>query len=689
MTKNSYTRNLVVGTITQSGAPTGGNFALSADAATLDVGENTIVRATASGLNAGTDYRNVLSITTNPSNPDNKVNQEITGVTDLTGNASTQYITTRILYAPNTITYNGTLKIYQLGPPDVEGFREEFLIETRTASVNVGWSAIPTTDFTQNPSWSEANANDGATASLTTTAIANGTPQGSVSYAKKDANQPFTINSTTGAITWERNPGGTARTGTVTVTGTNVVFQPGGASYSEDFTVTQKAGPNVSFSYTPKDATSGAQPVTASHTGTATYSKVSGTGTVNTTTGAVTWTHNEGTADRTTTVRASVTNNGDTRTGDVVATQYGGTEIVSFSYATKNATSGNITPTIDVTPDSILGFRISTGAGASVDGTTGVLTWQARELGTDREVTVELTATKNGDSDIATFIASQLGGVEVDYSYPSAGASGSTVSPVYSTLTSEATLLFSVLSGVGATVDENTGDLTWDELVESENRSVTVRLVATKNGDEDIVDVVATQLSQVVSAAITGSNTANSNEYLTLNGVLNGLAPGVTAVSYTWSVLDGDIFAGQGTNQLTLHWPTLLANITTTVNLTVVDSLDRSFAADTFDISVTYVSANDPNTGGTGSYNLEIKNSSNEVTLRADEVLTRRLSFGEVDATRNITISNVDSTSEVVVSLDLVGSGVYTVTSPTSTSRTVSFDSTVPLGTKYSIALVR
>lgn len=689
VTQNSYTRNLIVGTITQNGAPTGGNFNLSADNATLDAGENTVVRATASGLNAGTDYRNVLSITTNPSNPDNKVNQEITDVTDLTGNASTQYITTRTLYAPATITYNGTLRIYELGPPDAEGFREDFLIETRTASVAVAWSAIPTTAFTQNPSWAEANANADATASLTTTAIANGTPQGFVSYAKKDANQPFTVNSSTGVITWERNPGGTSRTGIVTVTGTNAAFQPGGASYSEDFTVTQKAGPNVSFSYTPKDATSGAQPVTASHTGTATYSKVGGTGSVNTSTGAVTWTHNEGTADRTTTVKATVTNNGDTRTGDVVATQYGGTEIVSFSYTTKNATSGDVTPSIDVTPDSILGFRLSAGVGASVDGTTGVLTWQARELSTDREVIVELTATKNGDSDIATFTALQLGGVEVVYSYPAAGASGATISPVYETTTPGAVFLFSIVSGVGATVDETTGDLTWDELVEAENRSVTVRLLATKNGDEDTIDVVATQVSQVVSASIIGSNTANSNEYLTLNGVLNGLAPGVTATSYSWSVLNGNIFAGQGTNQVTLYWPDLISNGVTTVNLTAIDSLNRSFAASTFSVSVTYVNTNAPITEGTGGYGLEIRNSLEEVVLRADEVMTRSVSSGQVDATREVFILNIDSTSEAVVSLDLVGSGVYTITSPTPTTRTVVFDSTVPIGTKYSIAIVR
>jgi hypothetical protein len=553
----------------------------------------------------------------------------------------------------------------------------------------VAWSAIPTTAFTQNPSWAEANANADATASLTTTAIANGTPQGFVSYAKKDANQPFTVNSSTGVITWERNPGGTSRTGIVTVTGTNAAFQPGGASYSEDFTVTQKAGPNVSFSYTPKDATSGAQPVTASHTGTATYSKVGGTGSVNTSTGAVTWTHNEGTADRTTTVKATVTNNGDTRTGDVVATQYGGTEIVSFSYTTKNATSGDVTPSIDVTPDSILGFRLSAGVGASVDGTTGVLTWQARELSTDREVIVELTATKNGDSDIATFTALQLGGVEVVYSYPAAGASGATISPVYETTTPGAVFLFSIVSGVGATVDETTGDLTWDELVEAENRSVTVRLLATKNGDEDTIDVVATQVSQVVSASIIGSNTANSNEYLTLNGVLNGLAPGVTATSYSWSVLNGNIFAGQGTNQVTLYWPDLISNGVTTVNLTAIDSLNRSFAASTFSVSVTYVNTNAPITEGTGGYGLEIRNSLEEVVLRADEVMTRSVSSGQVDATREVFILNIDSTSEAVVSLDLVGSGVYTITSPTPTTRTVVFDSTVPIGTKYSIAIVR
>ena len=689
VTRNSYTRTLQVGTITQGGAPTGGNFALSADDATLDAGQNTVVRATASGLNAGSDYRNVLSITTSPSNPDNKVNQEITDVTDLTGNATTQYITTRTLNSPATITYNGTLKIYQLGPADSEGFREDFLIETRTASVNVGWSAIPTSDFSQNPVWTQANANNGATATLSTTAIANGTPQGSVSYARKDANQPFTVNSSTGTITWERNPGGSSRTGTVTVTGTNASFQPGGASYSQDFTVTQKAGPDVSFSYTPKDATAGSQPVTASHTGSATYSKVSGTGTVNSSTGAVTWTHNEGTSDRTTTVRATVTNNGDTRTGDVVATQYGGTSIVSFSYATKNATSGNVTPTIDVSPDSTLGFRITSGTGASVDEATGVLTWQARESGTDREVVVELTATKNGDSDVSTFTASQQGGVEVSFSYPSAGASGSTVSPVYSTLTSGATLEFSVLSGTGATVDNTTGDLTWDDWTEETDRTVTVRLTATRNGDEDIVDVVATQISQVVTASINGNNVANSNEYLTLNGVLSGLAQGVTAVSYTWSVVDGDIFSGQGTNQLTLHWPSIIINTNTTVNLTVTDSLSRSFAASTFTVAVTYVGTNDPDTGGTGSYNLEIRNAANEVILKANEVMTRRSAVGEVDASREVTLSNVDTTANVVVNIDLVGSGVYTVTSPTATSRTITFDPSVPVGTKYSLTQVR
>jgi UDP-glucose 6-dehydrogenase len=78
-----------------------------------------------------------------------------------------------------------------------------------------------------------------------------------------------------------------------------------------------------------------------------------------------------------------------------------------------------------------------------------------------------------------------------------------------------------------------------------------------------------------------------------------------------------------------------------------------------------------------------------EVVLRADEVMTRSVSSGQVDATREVFILNIDSTSEAVVSLDLVGSGVYTITSPTPTTRTVVFDSTVPIGTKYSIAIVR
>lgn len=694
VTNNSYARTLQVGTSIQLAPPTGGSFALTPDAGSLNAGQNTIVRATASSLNSGSDYSNRLVITASPSGTDN-IDNTITGVTGLSGTASTQYVTTRTKNAPGSVTYSGTLYISQLSPPDGEGIRIPYVVEIRTASTTVNWSAIPVTDFTTNPTWNQANANASAIGTTSANAVANGLPQGSVSYGVPDANQPFTVNSSTGALTWTRNPGATSRTGLVRVTGTNASFQPGGAAYSQDFVATQKAGPGVSFSYpVDKNALAGNQPVTANHTGTPSYAITSGTGaTINSTTGILTWVKNPGTSDRTVTVTATVTNNGDTRTGTAVATQYGGVSIVSFSYSTKNAASGSVTPSVDVTPDSILGFRISQGVGAFVDVNTGVLSWDAREAGTSRDVSVELTATRNGDTQVLVVVATQQAGVEIlGFSYADKTAPSGAVLPAFTSLTAGATTTYSLTTGSGATIDTNTGALTWEDNLATTNRDVSVTVTASNNGDVDTAVAVATQLSQTVTVAILGDAQKNSNELSVLSAVVSGLATGVEVASYNWTTVGGVLSSGSGTNQVSIDWSGATADLTGAADLTVVDTLGRSISATTFNITVTYVDGNPEITDGTGNYGIEFYNAAGQVTLRGDEVYTRLKQVGTVPASRSITITGVDSTSKIAVAFDDITSGsngFYTVVSPTSTTRTITFGSDIPVGATFNLTIAR
>ena len=695
VTNNSYARTFDVATVTQAAAPAGGNFTILADDDDILAGNTATLRITASGLSAGSDFEYRLTVTEDGTQV---FTNTYTGVTGLNGNTNGQFFTRGPFNVPQTRTYAATLRCFELfDDGEAGGLPVPTLIETRTSTETVTWTAIPPTDFTTNPVWANANANTGATASRTTAAVANGLPLPSISYGTPDANQPFTINATNGNLVWQRNPGNTNRTGTVRVTATNAVFQPGGGTYSEDYTVTQLAGPGVNFSYpVNKDATSGNQPVTANHVGTPTYSITAGTGaTVNSSSGVLTWTANPDITDRTVTVQASVVNNGDTRTGTAIATQCGGVRIDAFSYPDVNAAGGTATPTVDVEPDSVLGFRISSGMGATMlNPTTGVFLWDLQEDDQDRTVTIEVTVTRNGASETRSAIATQLGGTVItSLTYPNQGAPAGSVSPNL-VVTDGSTITYSLLSGsgMGASLDETTGVLTWTANTGNTNRTAQVEVSASRNGDIDTDIGVATQTSQNITANITGPNTANSNEISTFNGVLTGLAEGVTPTNYAWSLVSGTIISGQGTSQIEVDWSGTTMDIIGTINLTVTDSLGRTHAASTHVVAITFVGIAPPPTGGSGGYGIEFLDSSGNVVLRGDEVMTRRAQSGTVPSNRTVSVTGLDSTSRLVITLDItspVANGFYTVTSPTPTTRTVTFGSGIPVGTRYTITVSR
>lgn len=211
------------------------------------------------------------------------------------------------------------------------------------------------------------------------------------------------------------------------------------------------------------------------------------------------------------------------------------TPAITMSYDNAPATGGAVSPTGRITqtktnPDGskeYLNLQLAElenatysveGDGATIDSATGVLTWAANTSSNARTVTVKVTGVLNGQTGNATTTATQESG-EVVYtystplinlSYPVAQAAGGTVSPTgrasqirtgsdgsrvpMSLPLSEAESMKYEISGDGASVDTNTGIVTWSENRTGKVRSAVVTLTAVFNGKQGIATAEAEQL---------------------------------------------------------------------------------------------------------------------------------------------------------------------------------------------------
>lgn len=135
--------------------------------------------------------------------------------------------------------------------------------------------------------------------------------------------------------------------------------------------------------------------------------------------------------------------------------EYGSLSISSFSYSSVNASGGTSTPTIGsivqsisytsgatdsetVTSASKSYAILSSVSGASINTTSGAVTWTSNESTSSRTVTVRLTISANGKTVTKDATCMQNAGVKtyssvnVNLSYPIIAASGDTVYPIIS-----------------------------------------------------------------------------------------------------------------------------------------------------------------------------------------------------------------------------------------------------------------
>lgn len=212
---------------------------------------------------------------------------------------------------------NGTLQVEEKvwRAINEEGFITYGLIlstKTYTVSVNIAAAVNSPTSFTTLPVWSTGTAAASTTNTLTTFPVADGTTPITYSFSESASN--ITINSSTGVVTWlYANSSTSTQSTTVTVTATNTA-----GVYSEGYTVSRLGGPGVSgtYSYVQEGYNGGTTSPTGSpvFTGTEGTWAISGTGaTINSSTGAVTWSNNTTASVRTATVSRIVTRNGYSR----------------------------------------------------------------------------------------------------------------------------------------------------------------------------------------------------------------------------------------------------------------------------------------------------------------------------------------------------------------------------------------
>ena len=268
-------------------------------------------------------------------------------------------------------------------------------------------------------------------------------------------------------------------------------------------------------------------------------------------TGALTWQANSGTAERSVSVSVSIAAFGLTTTATCVCTQAGSAleytyypPVLSFSYPSVDAAGGTAVPVLTATQrrtgndgsdvqlslnfaDSDFTdvvFSAGSVSGASLNTTSGVVTWAKNTSTSTRSVEVSVSLKANGIQGSASAVSDQAAASLVytydppvfTLQYPSKDASAGSVSPTLSATQvrrgnddSEVTLQlqlsqlsgvqYTVTQGTGATVNSDSGVLSWSAYTStSSDRTVTVSISATANGVSGSGVGTATQTKDTV-----------------------------------------------------------------------------------------------------------------------------------------------------------------------------------------------
>lgn len=268
-------------------------------------------------------------------------------------------------------------------------------------------------------------------------------------------------------------------------------------------------------------------------------------------TGELTWQENSGTASRSVSVSVSIAAFGLTTTATCVCTQAGAAleytyypPVLSFSYPSVDAAGGTVVPVLTATQrrtgndgsdvqlslnfaDSDFTdvvFSAGSVSGASLNTTSGVVTWAKNTSTSTRSVEVSVSLKANGIQGSASAVSGQTAASLVytydppvfTLQYPSKDASAGSVSPTLSATQvrrgndgSEVTLQlqlsqlsgvqYTVTQGTGATVNSDSGVLSWSAYTStSSDRTVTVSLSATANGVSGSGVGTATQTKDAV-----------------------------------------------------------------------------------------------------------------------------------------------------------------------------------------------
>lgn len=210
--------------------------------------------------------------------------------------------------------------------------------------------------------------------------------------------------------------------------------------------------------------------------------------------------------------------------------------VITVSYEPAPATGGIVSPTgrvaqVKTNPDGtkqyinvdLLDLQNAVyavvGDDATIDAATGALTWSENKSSVARTVQVSVSGTINGKRGDATVDATQEAGVTYTYStpdialsYPTKDGSGGNVSPAGRAIQiktgsdGSVTRLFLSLSaaestkytisGEGASIDANSGVITWTANSTHKVRKASVTIVAVFNGKQGTATAEAEQLMQ-------------------------------------------------------------------------------------------------------------------------------------------------------------------------------------------------
>lgn len=220
------------------------------------------------------------------------------------------------------------------------------------------------------------------------------------------------------------------------------------------------------------------------------YKVTAGSATVNSS-GVVTWASNTSTSARNATIQVTVTLNGQSNTASFTVNQaagyytYSDISISTFTYSKAAGTAGSTsTPTLSYSQtygwngttsgvgtitgkagDGYTTFTVS-GTGASINNSTGVVTWTVNPGTTERSASVNVTVSRNGKSKTSTTtVYQQLGDYITEYGTPVFSVTNNTLSASggTATITASVTNTWSI-SGKKA------GTVTITETADNNNR---------------------------------------------------------------------------------------------------------------------------------------------------------------------------------------------------------------------------